>query len=75
MTNTRGHQATDIIAVYDPPDATYLRLARERIATGVSVKIDADGDFTILRPSGGVVHCGKSPSLARLTYLAAVRSL
>lgn len=67
-----GHQAHQIAAAYTPPDPTYLRHALARLATGISVRIDADGDFWIVRPAGSQVWCGKSPSLARLSYLAAV---
>lgn len=70
--DTRGQQAAQIAASCTPPDATYFRHALARLDTGVTVRIDADGDFWIVRPAGAAVWCGKSPSLARLSYLAAV---
>lgn len=71
---TTGHIAHSIVAAYTPPDAAYLRHALARIATGVSVRLDADGDFWITRPGGSQVWCGKSPSLARLSYLMATQA-
>ena len=68
----RAQEAAHIAAMWPKPDATYLRLARERIATGVRVEINHAGELIIIKPNGNWIHVGRSPSLARLTYLAAV---